>query len=302
MKNCFRKGTASFSEGAYFIVFIFILLCLWACNSLGNADASERTAVADTPAAPVTRGYSLGKAPEDSLPHSDKKKIYLTFDDGPNLGTRNLLTILQDEKVPATMFLIGLQTNASTEQKLMWNKLQTFPGIELCNHSYSHAWRNKFTPFYRRADAVIADFNHAQKLMSLPIPIARTPGRNAWRIDSLTRTDLLKNKRVLDTLHSKGGYVLVGWDLEWAFNHKNNQAIQTAGQLYAQVSTLFANNKTLTPNNLVILAHDQMWRTSDDSLRLVEFIQKLKANPNYELALISNYPGVRRALLNGKRL
>lgn len=198
------------------------------------------------------------------------------------------------------MFLIGLHTGASPEQKLMWNKLQTFPGIELCNHSYSHAWRNKFTPFYQHADSVIADFNHAETLMALKAPIARTPGRNAWRIDSITRTDLLKNKKTIDTLQSKGGYVLIGWDLEWMFNHRNNQAVQTADQLYAQVNHLFGSNKTLIPNNLVILAHDQMWRTSVDSLRLVDFIRKLKASPDYELALISNYPGVRRALLKGK--
>lgn len=84
------------------------------------------------------------------------------------------------------------------------------------------------------------------------------------------------------------------------FNHRNNQAVQTADQLYAQVNHLFGSNKTLIPNNLVILAHDQMWRTSVDSLRLVDFIRKLKASPDYELALISNYPGVRRALLKGK--
>src|SRR5688572_15329468 len=33
-----------------------------------------------------------------------KKKIYLTFDDGPNKGTKNVLDIVKDEKIPVTFF------------------------------------------------------------------------------------------------------------------------------------------------------------------------------------------------------
>ncbi|MBZ4188001.1 polysaccharide deacetylase family protein [Niabella sp. 3A5MI-3] len=241
------------------------------------------------------------KDPQKEKEPEKKKRIFMTFDDGPNLGTRNLLTILKEENVPATMFLIGLHTKASPEQKLMWEQLQIFPGIELFNHSYSHAWRNRFTGFYKNPDSVISDFNRAQALMMLKEPIARTPGRNAWRIDSISRTDLLKNKSVIDSLQKKGGYVLIGWDLEWQFNHKNSQAVQSPDQLIAQVDHLFASNKTLKPDNLVILAHDQMWRSSADSLKLHEFIRKLKAKTGYELALITEYPGVKEALANQKR-
>lgn len=237
-------------------------------------------------------------------PHKEpqqKKRIFMTFDDGPNQGTRNLLTILKEEKVPATLFLVGLHTESSTEQKLMWEDLQRSPDIELFNHSYSHAWKNRFTGFYKDPDSVISDFNRAQALMMIKEPIARTPGRNAWRIDSTSRTDMIKNKSVIDSLQKKGGYVLIGWDLEWRFNHKNAQAVQTPDQLIAQVDHLFAANKTLKPGNLVILAHDQMWRTSTDSLKLHEFIRKLKTRTGYELALITDYPGVKEALANQKR-
>ena len=294
MKDHFKKEEPPSSKLKALTICILALVCLWACNPYNNTNTSRPDVATDSLNTPDT----IAKVNEDTatLPPSNKKRVYLTFDDGPNLGTRNLLTILQDERVPATLFLIGLHTGASPEQKLMWDKLQTFPGIELCNHSYSHAWRNKFTPFYKHADSVIADFNRAQSLMALKTPLGRTPGRNAWRIDSISRTDMLKNKNVIDSLQSRGGYVLIGWDLEWQFNHKNSKAVQTADQLYNQVNYLFAGKKTMVPDNLVILAHDQMWRTSDDSLRLVEFIRKLKANPDYELALINDYPGVKRAL------
>lgn len=295
-KGTARKGLPVFMRKCYCLLGFLTAALLFSCN---DSDTKGQKLGADLHI-PDSVEINL-KDPQKEKGPEKKKRIFMTFDDGPNLGTRNLLTILKEEQVPATMFLIGLHTKASPEQKLMWEQLQTFPGIELFNHSYSHAWRNRFTGFYKNPDSVISDFNRAQAMMMLKEPIARTPGRNAWRIDSISRTDLLKNKSVIDSLQRKGGYVLIGWDLEWQFNHKNSQALQSPDQLMAQVDHLFASNKTLKPDNLVILAHDQMWKSSADSLKLHEFIRKLKAKPGYELAVITDYPGVKEALINQKR-
>ena len=35
-----------------------------------------------------------------------KKTIYLTFDDGPDRGTKIVYNILKEQEIPATMFLI----------------------------------------------------------------------------------------------------------------------------------------------------------------------------------------------------
>ena len=46
---------------------------------------------------------------------SDKKTIYLTFDDGPNpTATPALLDLLKEKKVPATFFLIDDYVNEAT--------------------------------------------------------------------------------------------------------------------------------------------------------------------------------------------
>src|ERR1044071_7872517 len=47
-----------------------------------------------------------------------KKKIYLTFDDGPNKGTQNVLDIVKDEEVPVTFFIVGEHVYASTKQNI----------------------------------------------------------------------------------------------------------------------------------------------------------------------------------------
>ncbi len=296
MERVFRPACPAFMRQGQGLAGAVLFLLLISCNGPGSGKKGQKLgADLQIPDSVSINLKELHPEPQQ------KKRIFMTFDDGPNQGTRNLLTILKEEKVPATLFLVGLHTKSSTEQKLMWEDLQRSPGIELFNHSYSHAWKNRFTGFYKNPDSVISDFNRAQALMMIKEPIARTPGRNAWRIDSTSRTDMVKNKSVIDSLQKKGGYVLIGWDLEWRFNHKNAQAVQTPDQLIAQVDHLFAANKTLKPDNLVILAHDQMWRTPTDSLKLHEFIRKLKTRTGYELALITEYPGVKEALANQKR-
>src|SRR5688572_30742046 len=45
-----------------------------------------------------------------------KKTIYLTFDDGPNKGTRKVMQIANEDQVPVTVFIIGEHVFASPYQ------------------------------------------------------------------------------------------------------------------------------------------------------------------------------------------
>ena len=73
-----------------------------------------------------------------------KKKIYLTFDDGPNKGTQNVLDIVKGENIPVTFFIVGEHVFASVNQNNTWDSLQMAKQVEICNHSYTHALHNKF--------------------------------------------------------------------------------------------------------------------------------------------------------------
>jgi peptidoglycan-N-acetylglucosamine deacetylase len=107
-----------------------------------------------------------------------KKKIYLTFDDGPNKGTPNVLKIMQEEKVPVTFFVIGEHVYGSTDQQKTWDSLQSADDIEICSHSYTHAWHNKFNKFYQHSDSMIKDFKRIQDSLQLDNNVVRAPGRN----------------------------------------------------------------------------------------------------------------------------
>lgn len=106
-----------------------------------------------------------------------KKKLYLTFDDGPNRGTKNVLHIVQDEQVPVTFFVVGEHVFASAAQHQLWDSLQIARHIEICNHSYSHA-NGRYEKYYAQPDSVVKDFKRTQDSLGLTNPIVRTPGRN----------------------------------------------------------------------------------------------------------------------------
>jgi peptidoglycan-N-acetylglucosamine deacetylase len=221
-----------------------------------------------------------------------KKKIYLTFDDGPNKGTRNVLDIVKQENVPVTFFIVGEHVFASTGQSQVWDSLKAATNIELCNHSYTHA-HNRYDKFYLKPGTVVRDMERTKETLLPDNQIVRAPGRNSWRIDSLHFTDIKKSRAAMDSLQ-KAGFIVMGWDLEWRYDHKTMQVKHTADELLQQVDSLFKKGKTMYPDNLVILAHDQVYTTAADSLQLREFIQKLKTRDDLELSLVSSYPAIRK--------
>ena len=251
---------------------------------------------------PVQEGKIKLKQPQKSEPEKQetvkvttpikkkKKKIYLTFDDGPNKGTRNVLDIVKDEQVPVTFFIVGEHVYASVNQNITWDSLLATQGIDICSHSYTHA-HNKYEKFYASADTVISDFQRAQDSLQLTNNIVRTPGRNMWRMDSIQFTDLKKSKAAVDSLQ-KAGFIVMGWDLEWHFD-KDLALKNTADEVIKQIDSVFNNKKTKTPENLVLLAHDQVYHKSKDSAELRQLIQKLKLKDEYELSLATSYPGIQ---------
>jgi len=220
-----------------------------------------------------------------------KKKIYLTFDDGPNKGTQNVLDIVQQENVPATFFIVGQHVFASLEQARTWDSLQHAINIEICNHSYTHA-HNHYEKFYQQPDSVVSDMEKTKDELLPENNIVRAPGRNSWRIDSLHYTDIKKSKAAMDSLQN-AGFTVMGWDLEWHYDPKTLVVNNTADELLNQVDSVFIKGKTKTPDHLVLLAHDQVYQNSEDSIQLRQFVQKLKLKDDYELSLVSSYPGVR---------
>ncbi len=111
---------------------------------------------------------------EEPITASDKRTIYLTFDDGPNKGTDNLIKIIHKHKVSATAFIVGKHVFGSKKQAEEFEKLKQDTLIELANHSFTHA-NNNYSSFYENSEKVLLDFNKARDSVKFKNNYARTP-------------------------------------------------------------------------------------------------------------------------------
>lgn len=247
------------------------------------------TATASLPSARTVVATDKAAKPKSG---KKKKKLYITFDDGPNKGTQNVMHIVQDEKVPVSFFLVGEHVFASPAQNMLWDSLKMVQHIDICNHSYSHA-HGRYESYYGKPDSVVSDFKRIHDSLRLDNTVSRTPGRNIWRVDTLHFTDLKKSAAAADSLQ-KAGFVLMGWDLEWHFNHRTMQVSMPAEAVVAQIDSVFKYSRTKKADHLVLLAHDQMYQKSEDSFQLRRFFQLLKEKEDYEFSLISHYPGTEK--------
>ncbi|MEF9478590.1 polysaccharide deacetylase family protein [Chryseobacterium sp. 1B4] len=163
------------------------------CNFKSEVNTDPAVSSQEHPAAEI-----VPKMDDESV-DPDKRVIYLTFDDGPNQGTENLLKILDKRNVCATAFLVGKHAYGSKKQKDDLLLLKQNPLIELANHSFTHA-HNKYTDFYKNANAVVHDFDIAKDSLKLTDKIARTPGRNIWRLNNINVTDIKSSTAAADGL------------------------------------------------------------------------------------------------------
>ena len=219
-----------------------------------------------------------------------KKTIYLTFDDGPNKGTKKLMHIVNEEQVQVTLFVIGEHVYGSRAQSAIFDSVCNNSLFEIANHSYTHAFENNYKTFYALPDSVVNDFIRCADSLHLSSRIIRTPGRNIWRTENLRSTDLKSSTAAADSLQ-KNGFIAIGWDLEWHFNDSMH-VVQSADELLQEVDSLFSHNKTKTADQLVLLAHDQVYATLEDSAALHNFIIGLKNKDEYNIECISKYPGL----------
>ncbi|MEO5890683.1 MAG: polysaccharide deacetylase family protein [Ferruginibacter sp.] len=264
----------------------FIIVVCTACHSFQTETSNAVSTIQFSLPDSIEKTVAVAPA----LKKKKKKTIYLTFDDGPNKGTRKVMHIAQEEQVPVTMFIIGEHVYGSAEQTATYDSLLQSRYVELENHSFSHA-HNHYENFYSSPDSAIRDFTRCADSLGLTDHIIRTPGRNIWRTKIISSTDIKKSLATADSLQ-QSGFTAIGWDLEWHFDQQLN-LVNTGDELVQEVDSLFARGKTKTPDHLVLLAHDQAYADIADSLRLLLFIKKLKSADEYNFEVISNYPGIK---------
>ncbi|MBR5317052.1 MAG: polysaccharide deacetylase [Lachnospiraceae bacterium] len=116
---------------------------------------------------------------------NQSKKVYLTFDDGPSIYTKEILDILKRYNVKATFFVTGMSAPLYDEylQRILDD------GHSLGIHTYSHVYRD----VYESLESFQADFNkmrdYIKQQTGEDIKLYRFPGGSGNNVVSVQTRD-----------------------------------------------------------------------------------------------------------------
>ena len=169
---------------------------------------------------------------------SDKKIVYLTFDDGPYFNTTDMvLDILKEKGVLATFFI--LQKN--NEGLIPIYEREYYEGHTLANHTASH----KISKIYTSVDTFISDVKQQENFLSNRFNGYKT---NIVRFPGGSPTAGSLKQGIKSKLYDMG-YGYVDWDLETGDGNggdKNNSDVA--------YNNVFKNLKD--KKVVVVLMHD----------------------------------------------
>lgn len=172
--------------------------------------------------------------------HSDYKRVFLTFDDGPSKTvTPQILSILEQYNIKATFFVLGSRVELYPDiVKDAYNK-----GHYIANHGYSH----KYDYIYASTDNIIEEYRHTENIIrdALQMPnyytnVFRFPGGSSggkYNEVKQSAIQILKSNNI--------AY------LDWNCLTKDSEGKFTKEEL---VQNLI--NTSQNKNSIVVLMHD----------------------------------------------
>ena len=187
---------------------------------------------------------------------TEKKKAYLTFDDGPSINTDKVLNILDKYKIKATFFVVGRTDRESVRRYREIVKRGHNIGLHSLTHNYKQV--------YARLDSfkkdVYAIRDIVKKYTGVDSKIYRFPGGSS---NAVSKTNMYK---VIKWLKS-AGYEYFDWNLggtDAAWPPPSADAIYKAIAKYAGSNT-----------DKIVLLHDS--RDKANTVKaLPKIIKKLK--------------------------
>lgn len=237
-----------------------------------STEAAEATPQASPKAeAPVSTPRKSAAASSSSTPSivvtswpTGKKLVALTYDDGPDPFTPKLLEYLNENKVPATFYMLGERVK---EYPHMVEEIVR-TGHELGNHTYDHKQLTKMS-----AEGVRQELSSTHDLLTsasngAPVPTMRPPygAQNATV------------RAVCEEL----GYKVLLWDVD-----TNDWMGRPAAQM---INTILKG----TSDGSIILMHDRVHRKTDTVLPTTKaIVPELRAR-GYTFVTVSQLLSNRR--------
>ena len=190
--------------------------------------------------------YVYEKKPDISI---GDKVIYLTFDDGPSVYTKELLNILKEYNVKATFFVTG---NGNREYiKKAYNE-----GHSIGIHTYSHVYKN----VYASEEAYFSDLEKVQKIIKEQTGeesrLVRFPGGSSNTVSRFNKGIMTRLSKELE----RRGYKYFDWNVSSSDTVKSN-------------SDDIANTviRRLKKGNNVVLQHDTKYYSVKAVRKIIEY-------------------------------
>lgn len=124
---------------------------------------------------------------EETTEVAGKKKVYLTFDDGPSTYTGEILDILKEYNVKATFFVVGREDEKYRD---LYKRIVD-EGHSLGIHSYSH----RYWEIYESVDTFAEDITKLQdtlfEITGVRPQITRFPGGSSNRVSKADMKDII---------------------------------------------------------------------------------------------------------------
>lgn len=247
----------------------------------------------------ISSAHSRGiKGYFDKDPIPDKT-AYLTFDDGPNEWTEEILDILKAENVKATFFICAYWNNKSSPGKDSFRKYREVlirmidEGHIIANHTFEHRALTGLS-----AEAAKRQFSRNQELLNQALgekspvmTIIRPPLGYPWH-----KSVPLNEQKRLSAILAQTGIVAMwtkdfdttdSWD--WArgeWYRKSSMVNESAPEFKEKMKRIYSRTVERADSaGMVILMHD----THNTTLRILpDLIKGLKAK-GYTFATMEDY-------------
>lgn len=178
----------------------------------------------------------------------DKKIAYLTFDDGPNANTDQILDVLKEKNVKATFFMLGSSIMAHEDT----TKRISDEGHGLGVHSMTH----NFNSVYASPDSFMHEMTGANDALY------NATGRQTFLLRAPYGSKPYMKQEFRDVATS-WGYRIWDWNIDSRDSIKKNT---TADEVYNEVA-----NQIIGVNKAVILFHDKE-HTLEALPRIIDFL------------------------------
>ena len=205
-----------------------------------------------------------GKKNVEGIYKSDKKRAFLTFDDGPSSVTNTILDTLKQQNVKATFFVLGSQVEKMPDVvKRIYDE-----GHYIANHGYSHVYEN----IYSSPQAVLDEYNMCNESVKKAINVPEYNSHLFRFPGGLVGGKYADIKNQANELLKQNNIMHIDWNALNGDAETNNLSIEF------ELARL--QETTQNKNSVVILMHDAPAKkvTAEALSQIIEYLR----NQGYE--------------------